>query len=90
MILLPVVSLTDDLHTGATLVEAEHLSRRGSLLPAHDIFLHTIVLAVTGFSLHQDISLLHCLEFPPPDPVFGKTEMGHIQSAAIRPPPVFA
>jgi hypothetical protein len=90
LILLPVVSLTDDLYASATPVEAEHFSRRGDLLPAHNIFLHTISAALSGFPVHQDAPYEQYPGFSSPDYIPGHPETGHFTVAGIRPPPVSA
>jgi hypothetical protein len=90
LILLPVVSLTDDLYASATPVEAEHFSRRGDLLPAHDIFLHSISAALIGLPFHQDALYQQYPGFSSPDSTPGHPETGHFRVASIRPPPVSA
>jgi hypothetical protein len=90
LILLPVVSLTDDLCATATPVEVEHFSRRGDLLPAHNIFLHTISAALSGLPFHQDAPYQQYPGLTSSDHIPGHPQTGHLSIAGIRPPPVFA
>lgn len=51
IILLPVVSLTDDLHATALLAESDHLWRRCDFQALGDFALHAISVAIVGFTL---------------------------------------
>lgn len=51
IILLPVVSLTDDMHASALLAESEHLWRRCDFQALGDFALHAISVAIVGFTL---------------------------------------
>lgn len=51
IILLPVVSLTDDLHATALLAECDHLWRRCDFQAIGELALHAISVAITGFAL---------------------------------------
>lgn len=47
LILLPVISLTDDLQASITLAETEHVARRGGTHPSPDQRLHPLPVALT-------------------------------------------
>jgi hypothetical protein len=47
LVLLPVISLTDDLQTQISPAETEHVARRGDLQPAPDQRLHSLPVALT-------------------------------------------
>lgn len=51
IILLPVVSLTDDLHATALLAESDHLWRRCDFQAIGDFVLNAISVAIAGLAL---------------------------------------
>lgn len=51
VILLPVVSLTDDLHAPALLMESGQLWRRGDFQTIGDLAMHVISIAIAGLAL---------------------------------------
>jgi hypothetical protein len=89
-ILLPVVSLTDDLRACAAPTESEHLSRRGDSLTTHDLSLHPVAFALTRFIACQAAPQPQCMKFSAPEQEQWKPEDGHLTTAGIRPPPSVA
>lgn len=87
VVLLPVVSLTDDLQARTMPAESEHLLRRGDFQTIADLTLHTVSLVITGlvpFSLSPRPQILALLFFP------AKTESpsaGYLRILGTRPPP---
>lgn len=51
VILLPVVSLTDDLHANALLAESDRVWRRSDFQTIGDLALHVISIAIAGLAL---------------------------------------
>lgn len=87
VILLPVISLTDDLQAAPTIAESEHLSRRADTQPGHDQILHPAPAAPA-----QQIAAV------PPLPTFtarfearvdapSRLLSGYFRAVATRPPP---
>lgn len=87
IILLPVISLTDDLQAMNTPAEAEHLFRRGDLEHAVDRALHSLPVAfvqlISGLMLpaSQQVAFSVTADAPVRPP------SGYSRAAAIRPPP---
>lgn len=87
VILLPVISVSDDLQAANTPAEVEHVSRRCDLQPSPDQPLHSLpaalALLVAGMTLpgQQKMEFQAWTE-PPVRPV-----RGHVRALATRPPP---
>jgi hypothetical protein len=86
VILLPVVSITDDMHAMPT-AEIEHVTRRADLLPIADQPQHLIDILHARLLLTQSFTSLHTFAQLEP-PVQGvKLLTGSIRQTANRPPP---
>jgi hypothetical protein len=87
VILLPVISLTDDLQAVNTPAEAEHLFRRGDLEHAVDQSLHSLPVAlgqlVSGLVLPPTQQIAFTVTADPP--VWPMR--GYSRAATTRPPP---
>ncbi|HEV2462304.1 MAG TPA: hypothetical protein VGT04_00735 [Acidobacteriaceae bacterium] len=87
VILLPVVSLTDDLHASQLLAETDHVWRRGDLQAAGDVALHLVSVAIAAVTL-LDISprsrTLAWLSFPANK---AASCAGYLRILGTRPPP---
>lgn len=87
VVLLPVVSLTDDLQACTMPAESEHLSRRGDFQAIADFTLHTVSVVIAG--------LVPCDASPRPETFAwlsfpAETESpsaGYIRILGSRPPP---
>lgn len=88
IILLPVISLTDDLQAMNTPVEAEHLFRRGDLEHAADRSLLSLPVAFTqllsGLLLPAEQQIAFTVTADPP----ARQMRGYSHAMANRPPPV--
>ena len=88
IILLPVISLTDDLQATNTPAEAEHLSRRGDLEHALDHSLHCLPVAfgqlISGLLLPAQQQAAFTVTADPPV----RQMRGYSRAMATRPPPV--
>lgn len=87
VILLPVISLTDDLQTAPTLAESEHMNRRADWQPAQDQLAQPIPVA-----LAQIAAALPTVPDPvdPPIPAGdapARTMRGYFRAVAPRPSP---
>lgn len=51
VILLPVISMTDNLHAAALLAESDHSCRRCDFQAIADFALHAVSVAITGIAL---------------------------------------
>lgn len=87
VILLPVVSLTDDLQACTAPAEMEHFLRRGDPLAAHNLSLHPIAFALTGLAVCLVLSLHPRVAPSAPEDAASYPQAGHLISAGIRPPP---
>ena len=87
IILLPVVSLTDDLHATALLAESDHLCRRVDFQVIGDLALHFLAAAtasVTLLNISPRSRTLAWLSFP-----MNKATScaGYLRILGTRPPP---
>lgn len=87
IILLPVISLTDDLQACNTPAEVEHLARRGDLQPLPDQPLQNLPVALALLSSWAPMPGSHVLGFRASMDMPVRQARGHIQVLAIRPPP---
>lgn len=86
-ILLPVISLTDDLQTTPTLADTEHLSRCADIQPTHDQLLHALPVAfaqwvATTPPVRPQPGTILALDQPP-----SIVLQGFIRVVGSRPPP---
>jgi hypothetical protein len=87
VVLLPVVSLTDDLQACTMPAESEHLSRRGDFQTIADFTLHTVSVVIAGlvpFSASPRAETFAWLSLP------AETESpsaGYLRILGTRPPP---
>jgi hypothetical protein len=87
VVLLPVVSITDDLQACAMPAESEHLSRRSDLQTIADLSLHSftaLVAVIIPFSVPQRTQILARLSLP------ARSQSpctGYLCIMGIRPPP---
>lgn len=86
LILLPAISLTDDLQACTTPAESEHFSRRCDLQPSADPALHRLPLALAllfaPLTMPQTAVARRSDYEPAPRPV-----RGYFRFLTIRPPP---
>lgn len=87
VILLPVVSLTDDLQTHTTPAEAEHLGRRVDLQINADTGMHAASIAITALLAVEQASRLQTLAYLHPTMTAATPHEGYLRTAGIRPPP---
>jgi uncharacterized membrane protein len=88
VILLPVVSLTDDLQACTAPAEAEHLTRRGDLQAHADSPLHTASIVVaTLLSVHQASGFKTLAHLSPAIEIVTSSE-GYLSIVGNRPPPL--
>lgn len=87
VVLLPVVSLTDDLQACTMPAESEHLSRRGDLQAVADFTLHAVSVVVAG---------LFAFDTTPNPQTFARLSLpaenetpcaGYLRTLGTRPPP---
>jgi hypothetical protein len=89
VILLPVVSLTDDLQACTAPAEMEHLIRRIDMQHSLDASLQTVsLLDVNTLSLEEDASRLQALLCAPRIVKIALPIEGFLNVAGIRPPPL--
>jgi hypothetical protein len=88
VVLLPVVSLTDDLQACTMPAESEHLSRRSDFQTIADLSLHTLSVVIAGFvpfdtspEPHTFAWLLFPVEKETPS-------AGYLRILGSRPPPI--
>lgn len=87
VILLPVVSLTDDLHATALLAESDHVFRRSDFQAVGDLALHLLsvaIAAVTLFNISSRSRTLAWLSFPANK---AASRAGYLHILGSRPPP---
>ena len=87
VILLPVVSLTDDLHATALLAESDHVFRRGDLQAVGDLALHLLPLATAAvilLNISPRSRTLAWLSFPANR---ANSCAGYLRILGTRPPP---
>ena len=87
VVLLPVVSLTDDLQACTMPAESEHLSRRGDFQMIADFFLHAVSVVIAGWvSLDSSPQpqTLAWLSLPAEKET---TSAGYLRILGSRPPP---
>ena len=87
VILLPVVSLTDDLQTHSTPAEAEHLGRRVDLQINADTGLHAASIATVALLAVEQASRLQTLAYLHPTMTAIAPSEGYLRTVGIRPPP---
>jgi hypothetical protein len=88
VILLPVVSLTDDLQACTTPAEMEHLGRRIDLLPSPDHAVNqALIVEASLVSFHQ-AALLQTLAAVSPAMQVERPCAGYLCHVGNRPPPV--
>ena len=87
IILLPVVSLTDDLHASAMLADSDHLWKRGDFQAIAHFALHTLAAAIAGrmlFNISPQSRIVAWLSFPPSKET---PCAGFLHVLGSRPPP---
>lgn len=87
IILLPVVSLTDDLHATALLAESDHVLRRVDLQAVGDLALHLLSVAiavVTLLNISPRSRTVAWLSFPANK---AASSTGYLRILGTRPPP---
>lgn len=87
VVLLPVVSLTDDLRTGATPAEAEHFARRVDLQINPDTHLHSLSVAIFAVVALEQASRLQTLSYLRPAAETKAPSAHHVRVSGNRPPP---
>jgi hypothetical protein len=90
LILLPVVSLTDDLHALSTPVETEHVTRRAHILPAIDQAADLTALLQVRLVLSRYLPHLQTFALLEPSVQWARPQTGCIRQLANRPPPARA
>lgn len=90
LILLPVVSLTDDMHAATTPVESEHITRRAHSLLASDQPGDIVALLHTRLFFSRYLSNLQTFARLEPIEEVARPETGCSRQLAKRPPPVWA
>ena len=90
LILLPVVSLTDDLSAVTTPVETEHFSRRAHILPATDQAADIAALLHARLFLSRYLPHLQTFARLEPSVQGARPQTGCIRQLANRPPPAWA
>jgi hypothetical protein len=90
LILLPVVSLTDDLHAVTTPVETEHITRRAHTLPATDQAVDLAALLRARLFLSRYLPHLQTFARLQPSVQSARPQTGCIRQLANRPPPAWA
>lgn len=87
VVLLPVVSLTDDLQACTTPAESEHLARRGDFQAIADFTLHAVSAVIAGwysFEITSNPQTFAWLSMP----VETETPCaGYLRTLGTRPPP---
>lgn len=87
VVLLPAVSLTDDLQACTTPVETEHVIRRVDLLPVASSSLHQAVMVVATLLSFERAASLQTLASVAPALEVEKPFTGNLRNAGNRPPP---
>ena len=87
VILLPVVSLTDDLQACTAPAEAEHLERRVDLHINADTSLHAASIVVAAYLAVEQASRLQGLAYLHPAMATKAPSSGYLRIAGSRPPP---
>jgi hypothetical protein len=90
LILLPVVSLTDDLHAISAPVETEHLTRRAHILPVADQAVDIAALLHVRLFLSRYLPHLQTFALLEPSVQRARPQTGCIRQLANRPPPAWA
>jgi hypothetical protein len=90
LILLPVVSLTDDLQSATTPVEYEHINRRVNTLPACDQPAMVSMLLHAKLFLSRYLPHLQTFALLEPSVQSARPQTGCIRQMANRPPPAWA
>jgi hypothetical protein len=90
LVLLPVVSLTDDLQAMTTPIEIEHITRRADILPAIDQPVDIAALLSAQLSLSRYLPHLQTFLLHEPSIQGARPQTGCIRQMANRPPPVWA
>jgi hypothetical protein len=87
VVLLPVVSLTDDLQACTMPAESEHLSRRGDFQAIADFTLHTVSVAIAesvSFDTTPTAQTFAWLSLPAENET---PSAGYLRILGTRPPP---
>lgn len=87
LVLLPVISLTDDLQACTTPAESEHLSRRGDLQPAPDQPGDSLPLSLAVLAAAPRASEMPIVAFVGVEQSTSQQIGGFSSSLATRPPP---
>jgi hypothetical protein len=87
VVLLPVVSLTDDLQACTMPAESEHLSRRGDLQVIADLHLHAVAVLITGWALFTPTPRAQTLAQLSVPTKSDAACAGYLRILGIRPPP---
>lgn len=90
LVLLPVVSLTDDLQAMTAPIEIEHITRRADILPASDQPADIAALLQARLYLSRYLPHLQTFALLEPSVQGARPETGCIRQLANRPPPVWA
>ena len=88
VILLPVVSLTDDLQACTAPAEAEHLTRRGDLQAHADSPLHTALIVVAALLSFPQASGFQTISHLSPAMEIVTPSEDYLSIVGNRPPPV--
>lgn len=87
VILLPAISLTDDLQATTNPAETERLSRRGDLQPSPDQPMHPIPVALALFVVPRILQPLRTTGMLPNAQPVSQQESGFFSAVETRPPP---
>ena len=87
VILLPAVSLTDDLQACTAPMETEHVTRRVDFLPAGPDVLHHAIFTVTTPIFSLQAARLQMIASTAPVRQTEKPYAGYLRRLSIRPPP---
>jgi len=87
LILLPVISLTDDLQARISPAETEHVARRGDVQPSPDQRLHPLPVALTLLAFAPRIPSLTVRESVATEQRPLRQMHGFSRALATRPPP---
>ncbi|HEV2462436.1 MAG TPA: hypothetical protein VGT04_01415 [Acidobacteriaceae bacterium] len=87
VILLPVVSLTDDLHATALLTESDRLWRRCDFQTIGDLATHVISIAIAGLALTHVAPQRRTLSWLASPARKSDSFAGYLRILSTRPPP---
>lgn len=87
VILLPVVSLTDDLQSCTMPAESEHLSRRGVFQAIGDVYLHSVAVLITGLVVLAPAPRVRTFAWLSVPAKSDNASAGYLRIMDTRPPP---